>query len=213
MEENIEKEPKKRAMSKEKAQKVKKQGHSDEKEFAEIIGMENEYKNGVTDKKDVIDQNGDTHSIKGGEKRWQIFLYGIDRFKTDSIFKVMGGVGDGIGTLLYSCLCCFPDDFADYEKDKKKYKQLLKSKIIALGGKLQNNDVFSAFLLKSMFNCGEVTYLTIKNDNKYHIFMSDDVIDILVLINSNGNLSVTSSGDLASKNLWYISIIRSKCGT
>lgn len=172
-------ENKKRAMSSEKAQKVKKKGHSDEKEFAEVIGMKDEYKNGATDKKDVVDQNGDTHSLKGGDKRWQIFLYGIKRFQTDQIYKVMGGVGDGIGTLIHDCLDCFPEKFDDYELDKEKYKQLLKSKMIALGGKLQNNNIFSAFLLKSMFNCGEVIYLTIKNDDKFHVFYNNDVIDIL----------------------------------
>lgn len=171
---------KKRAMTTEQAQRVKKQGHTDEKEFARLIGMNDEYQNGGKDKKDVVDQNGDTHSIKGGEKKWQVFLYSIDRFQKDIVFKVMGGIGDGVGEILYSCLECFPEKYELYQEDKIKSKELLKSKMIALSGKLQNDDVFSAFLLKSMFNCGEVVYLTIKNDGFFHIFLCDDVIEILV---------------------------------
>ena len=172
-------EKKKRAMSSEKASKVKVQGHKDEKEFAEIIGMETEYLNGPRDKKDVIDRNGDTHSIKGAEKRWQMFLYGKDRFESDKIFKVMGGIGDGVGTLILDCLNVFPDDYSIYETDKVKYKNLLKPKMIALCGKLQNKDVFSAFLLRSMFNGGEVTYFTFKDDDKFHVFLQEEVFDIL----------------------------------
>ena len=179
-EDSVVNEPRKRAMSSEKASEVKRQGHEDEREFAKLIGMEAEYQNGPTDKKDVIDKNGDTHSIKGGNKRWQIFLYGIDRFRKDMIFKVMGGIGDGIGQILLSCLECFPDDYATYQSDKTKYKELLKPRMIELSGKLQNNEVFSAFLLKSIFNCGEVTYLTIKNDDVFHVFLNDDVIQTLV---------------------------------
>lgn len=168
-----------RAMASERASQVNLTGHVNEKEFAKLIGVSNEYLNGLTDKKDVIDRNGDTHSIKGGDKRWQLFLYGVERFKEDRIFKVMGGVGDGVGELIYSCLDCYPDTFSEYEANKDECKQKLQPKMIALCGKLQNNDVFSAFLSKSMFNCGEVTYLTIKNDGNFHVFLNDEVVSIL----------------------------------
>ena len=168
--------------------------------------MEDAYKNGVTAKKDVIDQNGDTHSVKGGEKKWQVFLYGMKRFQTDPIYKVMGGVGDGVGTLLYSCLDCFPEKFDEYELDKEKYKQLLKSNMLALGGKLQNNNVFSAFLLKSMFNCGEVQYLTIKKEDKFHVFYYEDVIDILTknLLRENSKATKKGEMDYQKVTLVYI---------
>lgn len=177
MAENIKR---KRAMTSEQARNVRAQGHADAKGFAQLIGVEEDYQNGAIDKKDVVDQNGDTHSLKSGDKRWQIFLYSERRFKEDMIYKVMGGVGDGIGNLMLSCLNCFPATFEEYKSDKEKYKRALKTKMISLCGKLQENDVFAAFLLKSVFNCGEVNYLTIKNDEKYHVFLSTDVIDILV---------------------------------
>jgi hypothetical protein len=37
--------------------------------------LSNDYQNDVQAKKDVIDFNGDSHSVKSGKKRWQIFLY------------------------------------------------------------------------------------------------------------------------------------------
>lgn len=170
---------KKRAMTSEKARSVKKRGHEDEKEFAELIGAGYQYQNGQTDKKDVIDMNGDTHSVKSGDTRWQVFLYGMKRFQEDKIFKVMGGIGDGIGDLIYSCLNCYPISHSTYEEEKENTKQMLQSRMLALCGKLQNDDVFAAFLSKSIFNCGEVIYLTIKQNNKFHVFWNKDVVDIL----------------------------------
>ena len=167
-------------MTSEQAKKVKRKGKLDEIDFANLIGVGEEYQNGPTDKKDVIDQNGDTHSVKGGDKRWQIFLYGQTRFENDPIFKVMGGVGDGVGDLILSCFSCFPDKYIEYQTNKKRCKEALKSKMLALTGKLQNKDVFSAFLLKSMFNGGEVVYLTVKRNDKFHVFYYSDVIDVLV---------------------------------
>ena len=169
-----------RAMTSDQARQVREQGHLDAKEFARIIGVGDDYQNGATDKKDVVDQNGDTHSLKSGETRWQIFLYSVTRFKEDVIYKVMGGVGDGVGNLILECLNCFPDSFEEYLENKNKYKTLLKSKMISLCGKLQDKDVFAAFLVKSIFNCGEVNYLTIKNDEKFHVFLSNDVVESVV---------------------------------
>lgn len=64
----------KRAMSHEKASAVKLSGHAKEKEFAKLIGLNDEYKNDKKAKKDVIDFNGDAHSVKSGAKKWQVFF-------------------------------------------------------------------------------------------------------------------------------------------
>ena len=40
-------------------------------------------------KKDVIDSEGRSYSVKSGEKKWQIFLYGKKRFGEDYTFKGM----------------------------------------------------------------------------------------------------------------------------
>jgi hypothetical protein len=95
---------KKRAMTKEKASMVKKQGHLDAKEFATLIGLADDYQNDPRAKKDVIDFNGDAHSIKSGKGFWQIFLYSESRFEHDSSFRAM----NGIGLLMLECIIPFP---------------------------------------------------------------------------------------------------------
>jgi len=113
---------KRKAMSSEKARKVRADGHLDAQEFASLIGLKSDYKNDPKAKKDVIDLSGDAHSVKSGEKRWQIFLYGKNRIETDDAFQSM----DGIGQLLLECLSVYPDKFEDYIKNKKLYKEKLR---------------------------------------------------------------------------------------
>ncbi len=96
---------KKRAMTSEQASYVKRQGHSDAKEFAKLIGPSDEYLNDPKAKKDVIDKSGDLYSVKSGKKKWQIFLYSKKRFENDYSFRVMNGMGQ----LLLKCTKCFPD--------------------------------------------------------------------------------------------------------
>jgi len=65
-------ERKKRAMTHEKASFVKLQGHRDATEFAHLIGLQDDYKNDPQAKKDVIDFNGDGHSVKSGKGYWHL---------------------------------------------------------------------------------------------------------------------------------------------
>lgn len=166
---------KRRAMSSEKASYVKRKGHLDAKEFAYLIGLKDDYLNDPKAKKDVIDKSGDSYSVKSGEKKWQIFLYGETRFKEDFSFKAM----NGIGQLLLECIECFPCAFRKYQKNKQFYKNKLQKLMIKLCKKLQDKNRLSAFIDKSMFNSGEVDYLSIKHENKYHVFSSKDVVKVL----------------------------------
>ena len=50
--------PKKKAMTSEKASFVKRKGHADAREFAEVLGIGKEFKSDPTAKKDVIDSEG-----------------------------------------------------------------------------------------------------------------------------------------------------------
>ena len=45
-----------------------------------------DYQNDKKAKKDVIDPSGDAYSVKSGSKKWQIFLYGRNRFINDDGF-------------------------------------------------------------------------------------------------------------------------------
>lgn len=167
--------PKKKAMSSEKASHVKVQGHLDAKEFAHLIGLRDDYLNDPKAKKDVIDKSGDSYSVKSGEKKWQIFLYSKKRFEEDYSFRAM----NGIGQLLVECIRSFPDTFNQYSDNKRLYKDKLQRYMVELCNKLKDKKRLAAFIDKSMFNGGEVNYLAIKNDGKFHIFWSRDVVNVL----------------------------------
>lgn len=76
-----------RASSSDEARRYRQQGHDDALLFALAIGLSEDYKNDAKAKKDVIDPSGDSHSVKSGEKKWQIFLYRLNRFKSDPFFS------------------------------------------------------------------------------------------------------------------------------
>ncbi len=180
-------------MSSEKARFVRAQGHADALEFAKLIGQNNDYQNDPKAKKDVIDQNGDAHSVKSGAKRWQIFLYGKNRFKSDDAFLSM----NGIGQLLIKCLDVYPETFIAYRADKKYYKEQLKIPMIELKDKFQEKRRVRTFLNKAIFNGGEVNYWTIKYENKFHVFFNKDVIkcfaDNFEIVNSKARRSTETS--------------------
>lgn len=166
---------KKRALSSEKARIVRQRGHNDALEFALQIGLTRDYQNDRHAKKDVIDPSGEAHSVKSGEKKWQIFLYRQGRFEDDLAFRVMNGIGE----LCIRCIEAFPPTFEEYQKDKASAKEKLRMPMRELAEKLQNRNRLKAFLEKSLFNGGEVKYLTVKIDNRYHVFLNRDVIKVL----------------------------------
>lgn len=167
--------PKKRAMTSDKASRVKRQGHLDAIQFAEVLGVGKEFKSEPQAKRDVIDSYGYAYSVKSGEKKWQIFLYAKKRFEEDFEFKAINKLGD----LFLECINCFPEDRKDYIKNKIYYKNCLKNPMEKLCNELQNKDILSAFLNKSIFNSGEVHFLVVKDGKLFHVFWQKDVIDIL----------------------------------
>lgn len=166
---------KKRGLSTEDARKVRQKGHDDAEEFAIAIGLSSGYKNDIKAKKDVIDPSGDAHSVKSGEKKWQIFLYGLWRFESDSAFTVM----NGMGALLIECIKSFPPTFEEYEQDKDSAKGKLRIPMRKLAEKLQDQTRLRAFLNKSLFNGGGVDYLTVKHNGLFHVFYYKDVIKVM----------------------------------
>lgn len=165
---------KSRASTSENARQYRQKGHDDALEFALAIGLDKDYKNDLHAKKDVIDQSGDAHSVKSGEKKWQIFLYGRGRFENDEAFGVMNGIGD----LLIDCIDAFPETYSEYQRDKTTSKELLQTPMVRLAEKLQDKRRLKAFLGKSLFNGGEVNYLTVKQDDVFHIFLNKDVVQV-----------------------------------
>lgn len=163
----------KRGLSSDEARMIRQKGHDDAFEFAMLIGLENDYRNNQAAKKDVVDPDGDTHSLKSGNKKWQIFLYGKKAFE-DDVFQSM----NGIGQLLIQCIQSFPSDFEEYKKNKNASKQKCRIPMRKLAELFQEKRRVRSFLNKSMFNAGEVNYLTVRHDNVYHVFSSKDVIKV-----------------------------------
>lgn len=157
------------------ASNYKKRGHHVEKLFAQEIWLQNEYRNDRKAKKDVIDLSGDAHSVKSGSVKWQIFLYSRKRFVDDDGFQAL----NGIGTLLVHCIDAFPPRFADYQRDKQAAKERLKTPMRDIKDRLQRKALFRAFLNKSIFNSGEVNYLSVLYDDQFHIFRNSDVVELL----------------------------------
>lgn len=180
----INKPRKSRASTSEEARRYRQQGHDDALKFALAIGMRRDYQNDVKAKKDVIDLSGDSHSVKSGEKKWQIFLYSQSRFEDDPFFRVM----NGIGQLLINCIESFPETFAEYQKGKVNAKEKLRESMVCLAQKLQDKNRLEAFISKSMFNGGEVDYLTVLEKNKFHVFWGKEVDRVMA-----ENFEVTNS--------------------
>lgn len=166
---------KKRAMSSEKASYVKRKGHEDAEEFAILLGIGKEFKRDPRAKKDVIDYEGRAYSIKGGEKKWQIFLYGKKRFENDKIFKGINRLGE----IFIKCIESFPENRQDYLNNKRFYKEQLRSPMKELCKELNNPNILGAFLEKAIFNGAEVDFLVIKENNEFHVFWREDVISVL----------------------------------
>jgi len=175
---------KSRASTSEQARQYRQQGHDDALLFAISIGLNKDYQNDIKAKKDVIDPSGDAHSVKSGQKKWQIFLYGLNRFENDTFFKVM----NGIGQLLANCIKSFPDTFEEYQLNKTKAKENLRIHMVAIAEKLKETHRLKAFLSKSLFNGGEVNYLTVLEHNKFHVFWGKEVEKVMA-----DNLEVTNS--------------------
>jgi len=174
----------KRALTTEGARAVRQKGYDDALEFALAIGLSTDYKNDPQAKKDVIDLSGDAHSVKGGIKKWQVFLYGLGRFESDHAFIVM----NGIGALLAECITAFPPTYAEYQRDKITAKERLRIPMVKLKEKLLERPRLKAFLNKSLFNGGEVNYLTVKDNKLFHVFLNRNVVDVL-----GDNLEVCNS--------------------
>ncbi len=166
----------KRAMSSEAAAFVKQKGHEREREFAHLIGLDESYKNDKKAKKDVIDFNGDGHSVKGGAW-WQIFLYSPSRIQSDYGFLAMNGVGE----LILACLNAFPQERSEYLRDKNRYKTALQTPMRALKERLCEQKRLKAFLSKAIFNSGEVQFLTVfaRDGGEICVFYFEDVVEIL----------------------------------
>lgn len=182
----------KRAMPSRVASYKKRNGHVNEHHFADLI--DGEVVGARTDKTDVVDQEGNTYSVKGS-KWWQIFLYVRQRFIDNTGFRQIGNVAD----LIIDCLDAFPESFEDYEADKIAAKLRLQQPMRMLRDEIRKPDIFPQLLEKGIFNGDEVAFLAILprelsssgiplSHKHFHIFSASDVVSVL-----SSNLSIENS--------------------
>ncbi len=161
-----------RASASDQARRYRQAGHDIALRFARCLGLDEDYRNDRAAKKDVIDPSVDAHSVKAGRKKWQIFLYRRSRFVEDDGFQAL----NGIGSLLIHCIDAFPPRFEDYRGNEDAAKERLRTPMRELKDRFQRKALLRAFLMKSIFNGGEVDYLTVWHDERFHVFRNRDVI-------------------------------------
>tara|TARA_B100000575_G_C23027556_1_gene591689 strand:- start:29 stop:922 length:894 start_codon:yes stop_codon:yes gene_type:complete len=183
----------------------KKLGHKNEEIFAKLIN--GTVKKG-TRKGDVVGGLETVYSVKSG-KKWQIFLYTLDRITNCSNLSI-----------LKPCLESFPENYDLYEKDRvicisyketylKKYGKDITKKLsnedvidilndnLYINAKytlckntkivsklLDNKSVLKDFYSEAIFNNDEVKFLIIKDthykkDGLFKVFTKNDVLKIL----------------------------------
>ena len=173
--------PRRRAMSSAHASEVKLSGHRNEEDFAQLIGGQVNQGSHL-DKKDVIDGQHRSHSVKAGTW-WQIFLYGRERLATNTILQGLGDVAD----IMIACLDAYPATYAQYAADKETAKRNLQPQMRRLKDELADARTFRAFLDKSLFDGGNADYLSAflgpasrnPGEKVFHIFHKTDVVDAL----------------------------------
>jgi hypothetical protein len=206
-----------RGSSSESARKYKADGHVNETAFAKLIG-------GTTEglppqgKTDCVGPLGETYSVKKQAKKWQIFLYGLDRLVNDPGFRRLADKGLELSNLVQS----FPNDYVTYARDKDRAKAQLRSLMSEdrsgfdisrfikahkdineyVGSKVKLSEVtgqlchaLSAlemrrdFLHKAMFNGVEVSHLAVQDGTVFRIFSAKEVTDVFAQ-----RLTVAQSG-------------------
>jgi len=168
MEQLVLKPHKKKAMSSEKASFVKKEGHSNEDDFAPLIGGEKIKGTGKAD----VQKNGYKFSLKKICSRIQFALYGKDSknwIKTSpSAVKCK------------TILSIYPDSFAEYQENKTHYKSLLREKMIDLKDHLSVKANLREYLSLVITKSGDIDYIVMKDETRHFIFDASETIDAVV---------------------------------
>lgn len=164
-------------MSSEKASRVKKRGHNKEHLYASLIG--GKVVSGIK-KEDVIDYNGNYHSVKGGSEmkggdgikgKWQVFLYKIARFESDTSFYGRD--------IFIKILNLYPKTHDEYVKDKDMIRERVKPCMLELKNYLLDSNNKLNFINKSFFN-ERVKYFVIYHDDIFRVFDKNQLVNILV---------------------------------
>lgn len=186
---------KKKAMSSEKASKVKKEGHSNETDFSLMIPG-SEVLEG-TGKVDVQYKNY-SFSLKKECKRIQMALYSLESKNwLETSPSAM---------LCKDCLTIYPKNFEEYVNEKQHYKELLREKMVNLKNHLCLKENLREYLNLIIFKNGEVHFLVMKDKGLQYIYESSEVLDVLLNNVEVFNSSALKKGDIPEQKV----VIKSK---
>ena len=77
------------------------------------------------------------------------------------------------------CIDAFPPRYDDYKDDKEPAKLRLQTPMRELKDRFQRKALLRAFLRKSIFNGGEVQYLTVMRQGVFCVYWCDDVVSAM----------------------------------
>jgi hypothetical protein len=179
----IQKTPKKKAMTGEKASIVKKAGHSNETEFASLLEGNVIPGHGKAD----VSKNGLYFSLKKICKRIQVALYS----KNSKYWAITSASA----MMCKDILTIYPSSFDEYKENKGHYKSLLREKMITFKNHLSDPVNLKEYLNLVFTNSGEVNYIVMKDGDHQYIFDSQEVIDTIVKDAKVENSKARKPGD------------------
>lgn len=176
-------EHKKKAMSSEKASIVKKAGHTNETEFAALIGG---WVIPGRGKVDVV-KNDINFSLKKVCKRIQVALYSRNsKYWAESSPSAM---------MCKDILTIYPTSFDDYKANKPHFKSLLREKMIAFKDHLADPANLKEYLTLVFTNSGEVHFIVMKDGINQYVFDANEAIDAIVSVAQVVNSKARKPGD------------------
>jgi hypothetical protein len=181
---------KKKAMSSEKASKVKTDGHTNEDDFAKLIPGSAVIKGtGKTD----VQYKSFNFSLKKICKRIQMALYTqnsknwLESSPSSQACK--------------RCLEIYPKTFEEYKANKTYYKDLLREKMIQLKDHLSVLENLREYLSLIMFKNEEVNFLVMKDKEQQYIYYFEDVLNTLLENVEVFNSKALKAGDVPEQKV------------
>ena len=110
---------------------------------------------------------------------------------------------NGIGQLLVHCIDAFPPSYSDYVNNKDAAKIRLQAPMRELKDRFQRKALLRAFLRKAVFNGGEVNYLTIFHNDKFHVYWNDDVVSAMADVFEVVNSKARSGGQMNDQKVLF----------
>ena len=110
---------------------------------------------------------------------------------------------NGIGSLLIHCIDAFPPRYEDYVGNQEAAKQRLRTPMREIKDRLQRRALLRAFLMKSIFNGGEVDYLTVLDEGRFNVFRNRDVVSAMGKVFEIANSKAIAKGQVPEQKVLF----------